>query len=346
MAPRAVIEQDAQDAARALSPAVLDALRGRSLFLTGGTGFIGKWLLEVLLAANAGQGLNLRITVLTRDPQAFTLRHPHLSQGPGVCLHRGNVEDFAFPPGRFDLALHAALPVAALANEGQGLAERAELGVARVCSFAAQAGVARLLHVSSGAIYGAQAGTGAVNESAPWTEPAANDYTRAKRAAERYLGAQAWPFDVVIARCFAFIGPYLEATSGSAAAQFIDAVAADGGITIQGDGTPVRSYQYAADMARWLITLLALAPAGTACNVGSGEPVTIAQLAARVAAFAGSDCDVAVLGQPRPGLAGNIYLPTVALAHELLGLDNRVGLDEAIHRTLTWRKAALTPEET
>lgn len=346
MEPRALIEQDALEAVRRFSPAVVEALRGRSVFLTGGTGFIGKWLLEILLRANAMHDLGMRGTVLTRDPAAFVRAWPHLALAPGITLHPGNVEDFDFPPGRFDLAIHAALPVATLAQEGADLAARARSGMARICAFSAQAGVARLLHVSSGAVYGAQASAHAIPEGAPWSEPAANEYTRAKRDSENYLAQGQWPFTYSIARCFAFIGPYLEPSSGSAAAQFVRASAAGEGIVIQGDGAPVRSYQYASDMARWLVTMLAVAPAGTAFNVGSGEAVTIRQLAEAVAALSGPDCDVTIQGLHRAGLAGNAYVPSVLLARDQLALENPISLNDAIARTLAWRRANQILEET
>jgi nucleoside-diphosphate-sugar epimerase len=42
-------------------------LKGASVFITGGTGFFGIWLLETLLAANREFSLGLRIPALSRD---------------------------------------------------------------------------------------------------------------------------------------------------------------------------------------------------------------------------------------------------------------------------------------
>lgn len=343
-AAQALLAGDVSEAISATSPAVWDVLRGRSIFLTGGTGFVGKWLMHLLTAANGAGQLGMRLTVLTRDAGTFTRRHPELAQAAGVTLHQGDVATFTFPHGHFDYVLHAALPVATLAGDGNDLAEKARAGLERVCAGAAQAGALKLLHVSSGAVYGAQPAGQPIHESAAWTDPAANDYTRAKRAAEDVCARQ-WPFEVVIARCFAFAGPYLEPASGSAAAQFIEAAAQGRDIVIKGNGEPVRSYQYAADMARWLISMLALAPGGSVLNVGSGQAVTIRELALRVAEVAGHECEVKVLGAPGQGLAGNAYLPSVALARDRLGLENTVGLDEAIRRTLAWRKSVQASEE-
>ena len=343
-AGRAIAAQDASEAACRLAPAVVQALRGQRLFVTGGTGFVGKWLLMVLLAAHAQHGLALSVTVLTRHPRAFAASQPDLAGHPVVTLHEGDVRDFTFPLGRFGLVVHAALPVANLAAEAGTLERTATAGLQRVLDFAVQAGATRFLHVSSGAVYGAQPAPGPIEEAALWSEPPANDYTRAKRAAEHLCGAQ-WPFDIVIARCFAFVGPYLDPASGSAAAQFIEAAARGDDIVVQGDGRPQRSYQYAADMAVWLTTLAAVAPAGLVCNVGSAQPVSIGELAQRVAAAAGATRAPQVRGTERTGLAGNAYVPDVARARNVLGLVNHVELDSAIARTLAWRRALTTSKE-
>src|SRR6266567_1467483 len=97
------------------------ALRGARLFVTGGTGFFGGWLLESLVRANALLDLRAEAVVLTRDPEGFRARRPHLAAAPGVSLLRGDVTDFAFPPGRFTHVVHAATPASAKLNLEQPL---------------------------------------------------------------------------------------------------------------------------------------------------------------------------------------------------------------------------------
>lgn len=343
MDPDRIILDDVRALLAATRAEVWSGLRGQRLFVTGGTGFVGKWLLEALAAADGQFGLGLRVTVLTRDAAAFRRRHPRLAAAPMLQWHEGDVARFAYPAGNFDLVLHAALPASTHAQDAHTLVETARAGLAHVCAFAAQAGARRLLHVSSGAVYGAAREPRPLAESAPWSEPAPNAYTEAKRAAER-LCAQDWPFEVVIARCFAFAGPYLEVSGGSAAAQFTAAASAGQEIVVQGTGEAVRSFQYPADMARWLLTMLVLGRAGAAYNVGSAEAVSILELARRVAAAAGTGCRV--LGQAAPGLAGSYYVPDVGAARDELALQNTIGLDAALRRTLAWRSAPQATPET
>src|SRR4051812_34692048 len=83
-------------------------LRGRRLFITGGTGFFGCWLLETFCRANDELGLKAQATILTRRPGAFADKADHLANHPAVRLAKGDVRDFAFPPGEFSHVIHAA----------------------------------------------------------------------------------------------------------------------------------------------------------------------------------------------------------------------------------------------
>jgi len=68
---------------------VWEALRGKSIFLTGATGFVGKWMLEALCRANDVYGLDVNATVLTRRPSAFVAEAPHLGQHSAIELLEG-----------------------------------------------------------------------------------------------------------------------------------------------------------------------------------------------------------------------------------------------------------------
>ncbi len=331
---------DLDEVLRLTSPTVWAGLRGQSLFITGGTGFVGKWLLECLLQAERTLALGLRLHVLTRDPASFAAASPHLAASPVLTLHRGDITDFEFPDGTFSSIIHAALPVAPAGAATGELLRMAQAGTRRVCELAASRGARRFLHISSGAVYGPHAGAEAISEDILWNEAeAVNDYTRAKRLAEAVV-LQSWPFEVSIARCFAFIGPCLQPSSGSAAAQFIAQAAGGRDIVVQGTGEAVRTYQYAGDMVRWLLTTLVLGRPGRAYNIGHRTDVTIAGLAALISRAAGSGQAVRIAGHPTPGLAGHRYVPDVHRAAEELGLRNAVDLADAIRRTLDWHRTA------
>ena len=85
-----------------------DEVRGERIFLTGGTGFFGCWLVESFCYINRHLNLGASITILTRNPQAFSAKCPHLVTDPAVTLLEGDVRTFSFPSGQFSYVIHAA----------------------------------------------------------------------------------------------------------------------------------------------------------------------------------------------------------------------------------------------
>jgi dTDP-glucose 4,6-dehydratase len=107
-------------------------------------------------------------------------------------------------------------------------------------------------------------------------------------------------------------------------------------ISIAGDGTPRRSYLYAADLAAWLWTILFRAPALLPINVGSARDMSIRELAECVAATLVPTAEIRVAQPAVPGAQPARYVPSVERAEELLGLRQTVGLEESIRRTAAW----------
>jgi len=319
-------------------------VRGGRFFLTGGTGFVGSWLMESLLWANRRLNLGITATVLTRNPAAFERRSPHLAGDPAVTLTAGDATNFTFPKAFFPLMVHAATQPYFPPDAGHPASvfggDVAAAG--RVLEFARRCGVERLLFTSSGVVYGKQpAGMTHIPEDypgAPLTTDIDSAYAQAKRASEFlcFSAGHACGFDVSVARLFAFAGPYLPLDANFAVGNFIRDVLAGGPVRIAGDGTPYRSYLYAADLAIWLWTILLRGQPGRTYNVGSEDAISIAELAARVTNALGSKSSISVAQQPQPGMPARRYIPSTVRARAELGLHQTVSLDEAIRRTAAW----------
>ena len=326
--------------------------RGRSYFITGGTGFFGMWLLESFAFVNDALGLGMQAVVLTRDPVSFAAKAPHLTTRSDLSLLAGDIRSFRFPDGAFDYLIHAAADTSPLRHDEtpETMLDGIVSGTRHVLDFAVHAGVRKLLLTSSGAIYGAQpADLPCVAEEpvAVRGQPALDSiYGEGKRAAELLASehAQQHGYELKIARCFAFVGPHLPLHGGFAMGNFIRDALQGGPIRVGGDGTPVRSYLYAADLAVWLWTLLFKATPGRAYNVGSSCECTIKQAAEVIAEMVG--CEVLVARGNAPGLSSNRYVPSVQRARAELSLNESFDLRESLRRTLRWHGANFSSIET
>ncbi|TKC91823.1 NAD(P)-dependent oxidoreductase [Trinickia terrae] len=323
----------------------LRALQSGRVFLTGGTGYIGCWLLASLLHADAALALDIEVTVLSRDPQRFAERYPLLAKHASVELVQGDIRDLAFPAGRFTHVIHGATDVIAQQTPLQTF-EVTVMGTRRVLDFARQSGAQRVLLMSSGAVYGKipphidripEDYTGA-----PATEALASAYGIGKLATEWLGTAYGEPgvMSCSSARIFAQIGPNLALDKQFAAGNFLLNALRDEPFIIKGDGTPRRSYMYATDLVTWLLGILVRGRPGRAYNVGSDQGISIRELAVAIARETGRSPDaIQVLGMPAPGAAPDRYVPDVGRAASELGLRIGVPLDDAIRRTYDWYRS-------
>ncbi len=323
-----------------------EALRGQRLLLTGGTGFVGKWLLASLLHANRELGLNAQVVLLSRDPSRLRNAHPELTAEAALHWIGADVRSFELPPElACSHAIHAAADVVASTTPEQTF-DTCVRGTQRVIERMRRHGGQTMLLLSSGAVYG-QPGAQAIDEDwrgAPDPLQPASAYGEGKRAME-LLGAMAAAegMTVPVARCFAFVGPHLPLDKHFAIGNFIGAAMAGRTIQIQGDGTPLRSYMHAADLSLWLWTLLLKGRSGRAYNVGGDEALSIEALARRVVKVLGSDSEVQIAKAPLAGAVPLAYVPNIRRAADELGLQPRINLDEAIARTALWHRNRTHP---
>jgi nucleoside-diphosphate-sugar epimerase len=324
-----------------------EEMRGQRIFISGGTGFFGCWLLESFLHINQALGLDAHATVLTRHPEAFAKKCPHLASNRGLTLLAGDVRSFVFPEGEFRYLIHAATEASARqsAEAPMEMFTTILAGTERALDFAAGHGTKKLLLTSSGAIYGKQPShLTHVPESylgGPDPLDAASVYAEGKRAAEQMcvLHSAGREPECKIARCFAFVGPHLPLDAHFAIGNFMRDAMAGIPIEISGDGSPHRSYLYASELAIWLWTILFRGSALRAYNVGSEESVSILDLARETCAAVRPQLEIHVAKQPVVGAPVLRYVPATVRAREELGLEQGIGLREAIRRTAEWYSA-------
>ena len=321
-----------------------EELSGGNIFLTGGTGFFGCWLVSTFLHANRHCKLNATLHLLTRNPAAFLARMPHFRNRSDLVLHQGDVRSFMPPKIRCSHVIHAAV-----ADESEPEFPRCISsfngiidGTRGVLEFARLCGAKKLLFTSSGAVYGTQPpDVLRIDESyegAPVTMRERSFYGEAKRASEVLCAMYAhnFGFEVKVARCFAFVGPYLPLNANYAVGNFINNAIHHTPIAIEGDGTPFRSYLYASDLASWLWRILFLGKSCRPYNVGSDQPVSILDLAKSIKHLVSQDSEILIAKSAVPGSKAERYVPAIDRCRLELGLEVTVGLDAAIVRTAKW----------
>jgi len=318
-------------------------LRGQRLLITGATGFFGCWLLESFAWANRRLNLNARAVAVSRHPQTLIQKAPHLASDPAIALHAADVRCDGFPQDTFSHAIHAATEASATLNHQTPLVmfDTIVSGTRHALEFAAANSVRKFLFVSSGAVCGTQPPQLThLSESFPGgPDPldSASAYAEGKRSAELLCAlAASSGLEIKIARCFAFVGPYMKIDAHFAIGNFIADCLHHRPIRVQGDGSPFRSYLYASDLMVWLWTILFKGQSRRAYNVGSEEALNIATLAREVAAALSPDVDINIASTATPGAPVHRYVPCTARAREELGLRAEVPLREAICRTHAW----------
>lgn len=311
-------------------------LEDRHVVICGATGFVGTWLLAACHHLDA-QGVRLRITAVARtvpfvdaDSGAF----------PGLQWVAADVGQLAIDePAAF--FIHAALSsVAHAPQEAARIMKNAVGGTASLLAEACRH-EAKLLYVSSGAVYGDSVDGTPHREDRFYPidprEPKSL-YSEAKRAAESLCSSASQAGQpVVIARLFSALGYGYRSHGHLAAVSLIEDGLAGRPIRIRGDGRARRGFLYGAEVAAWLLRLMVEGESGDAINVGNDTAVTIRHLAETIAQECGRPKTTVFVEGAQGVPSGNDYVPDIGRARKIYGLTPRLSLEESIHLTCsTW----------
>lgn len=318
------------------------ALKKARIFITGGTGYIGRWLLDSLCYANTLLSLDIRLTVLSRSPINFVASNPELANNKIIEFITGDIRTFEFPAGEYTHAIHAATDVIA-ENSPLDTFDVTNNGTRRVLDFCQQRQIENILLLSSGAVYGpiphnislvpetylGCPSPGALN-SAYGIGKIVSEWLGNTYSSQNNLSFKS-------ARIFAQVGPHLPLDKQFAAGNFILNTLQKSPILIKGDGSPLRSYMYSSDLVIWLLRILSRGESGKAYNVGSDYAISISDLAKKITQIAGtSNPEIIILGTSSPDAAPERYVPDISRAQNELGLSIEVALDEALYKTIEW----------
>lgn len=319
-------------------------LVNESILMTGGTGFVGTWLTHAWSHAATQLKGSGRLVIVSRDPSAFVNTYGPVPDR--VSFIAGDVRSFDLKGhGKFDLVIHAATPARATINSGSPNEMLSIIldGQRHLLGQLESMNRPRVLFTSSGAIYGPQPSDVYRVDESQLTGPdplnPLSAYHEGKRTAELMLAiaTREGVVDAVIARLFAFVGPYLPLDEHFAVGNFLRDGLAGGPIVVKGDGTTIRSYQYPTDMVTWLWKIATDGAAGSAYNVGSDRGLTMREIAQACGAMTDVS-DVRVLGVADPSRPVDRYVPCINKAVSELGLTNQVDFKEGLRRTVKYHR--------
>jgi len=315
-----------------------DKFKNSQILILGGTGFVGTWLVSALLDANQALSLNLKLNVITRDPQNASSRLQFESNDP-ISLFKfdlRNARTFDFPPA--DFYVHAATPSVTTTGSSDELAiqEATVGGMEKILdSIEKHPNNSSFLHTSSGAVYGPQP---LDLEKSPEVSVVSKDklvsvYSKSKAEAEELLNSS-------IAngrtrgsnpRLFAFEGPHISMQEHFAVGNFLRDGLEGQRIQLKGNPSTVRSYLYPTDLTIWLLKLLAN-PCHAPINIGSDVAYSMVELANIVSKMT-SNKGVDLLN---PTLPASRYVPSIENAKRKLQVEQKVSLVEGLERWIKW----------
>ncbi len=311
-------------------------MQDTKVLVTGGAGFLGSHVVERLSARN-------EVTVFD-DLSTGSLRNLEAAKEE-VRLHRASI----LQPKQLAKALEGqqvVLHLAAKTSVPESVSKPDEYwrtnveGTLNVLKASADAGVKRVVFVSSAAVYGISEVVPKVETMRP--EPA-SPYATTKMVGEFACEeiAQLKPLEAVVLRLFNAYGPRQDphAPYAGVVAKFCSAVAGGRGIEIYGDGDQTRDFLYAADAAEAMELAADRPVAGQVFNVGSGSATTVTEVARLLSEITASPVK-AVRKEIRPGDVRHSRAD-IAKAIEKLGFTPKTSLREGIERTLAYHRESL-----
>lgn len=311
----------------------LSKLNNSNILITGGTGLFGKSILDALIFMH--NFYEFKITVLSRNKNNFLFNYPKYNL-EFINFIRGDIRNFDCKRQDFDYIIHAATPASAKLEEENPKEMYSVIleGTKNIIDIAKNMNVKKLLFTSSGAVYGEQYQS-IKSFKEDYQGIPITYYGKAKKISENiFLNSN---INVSIARCFAVTGPYLNLNIHFAIGNFIKDAIENRDIIINGDGRPLRSYLYTADLVIWLLAILLKSENKSIYNVGGRNGISIYDLAKKVSKQVNNYTGkVDILTKSNYNYPTPKYIPNNKKIIKELGVKENYTLDEAIKRTIDW----------
>lgn len=312
-----------------------NSFRGKNILISGGAGFLGSWLVEVLISANAD------VTCVDNLATGKISNLGNVSEKSNFHFQDISISDFKTNE-KYDLIFHLASraspdeyqlhPIETLESNSIGTKILLEL---------AQKNNAKLLFASTSEIYGDA-------EIIPtpenyWGKVNPNGirscYDEGKRYGEALLAAYVRQknVDARAVRIFNTFGPKIrfDGIYGRALPKFCVQALTNSSITVFGRGQQTRSFCYITDTIRGILkAITSQGTKGNFINIGNSEEITILQLAEMIKEKTNSSSKI--IFRPLPEDDPKRRCPDIAKAKALLNWEPKVSLQEGLDNFIEW----------
>lgn len=328
-------------------PDVRHKLGFQHLAVTGGTGFLGTWIAEMVAALNDEHRLGITLDLYARNINDWAQKYPHLSQRGDIRVKSQDVRSpFEFARNT-NFVVHAAgIPNNRVHSSDPLRVQQTTLvGLNNALDASTQLdNLSRFLNVSSCLVSGTPNRPGALTETDYFPTPCGQlhtVYVEAKRAAENLAAIYRSQFRMPVStiRPFTFAGPCQELDRPWALNNFLRDVLTGSDIRIHGDGQARRSYMYGSDAAWWTLAALVNGSDGATYNVGSPTAVTHLELVKLIGEHASPKPRVVLNTVPSKQGQDDLY-PDVTFTQKNLGVTQTCSLEQTVDKTWRWFSSA------
>lgn len=317
----------------------LEKLKNSHILITGGTGFVGTWLTEMIDLLNQEYGFGIQLYLLARNEPS----HMGLKAKGSIQFIKSDVKNLKEIPSSINYIIHAAGSPDSREHVSSPIRtlDTFYKGTQNLLDQASRLpGLVKIVHISSNKVYANNFELQSVSESNGLASIAQNNdmYAEAKRISESickaFVSEQHLP--VVIARPFAFIGPFQLLDKPWAINNFIRDAMLGGPIRILGNEQTQKSYLYGSDLAAILLNLLVLGETGEVYNVGESSPIKLIDLANKIKESINSSIEVTVKSSKNQYGSTLFDVPNCSKIEKLIHFKPEFSFEEALRRTIAW----------
>ena len=310
----------------------LSFLTSQRIFITGGTGFVGKNLLKFLIDHDITPK---QVTILTRNVQRFKQIYPELSNNEWLDFEQVDIRNLQWNNQKYDYFIHAATSVVDQ-SESEKLFDEIVNGTKQAILFAKQAEVKNFINISSGAVYQSNENLVGLTEDSPLImelDNSKNAYAIAKISSEHlaYLATTNTEMKVMTLRCFCFAGAYLD-SAHFAIGEFVHKALSNEDIVVRAGLGIYRSYLAASDLAKQIFEILVTSDTRASryevYNLGSDDAISLPSLAHKVVKVLDSKSIVTI-----PNISSrtiNYYVPNIDKLNDAIKTRNNYVLENII----------------